>query len=244
MVKLRQRAGKLGAVAAVLMLLAPVAMLAQAAEPVAGSSAEIREWRFRVLLDDKEVGHHSFRVARGAAGDHVQIDAQFDVRFLFFDVFSYRHSNTERWSDGCLEAIESDTQSGQEEYRVRGYAQPQAFHVETLDGEFSLADSCIRSFAYWDHRLITSPRLLNAQTGEWIEVQTAPAGRDTLSVMGREVPARRYDLELEKGVISVWYDLEGTWLALQAPAPGGRSLRYIPEQIPVVTGDAERFASH
>lgn len=199
----------------------------------AGPGAEQRQvWNFQVLLDDKEVGFHQFRVSSDGEQQTVQIDARFDVRILFFNAYSYRHHNTEHWRDGCLAEIRSETTAGREKFSVQGTDQGERFDLETLEGNERLEDGCIRSFAYWNPAILSSDRLLNSQTGEWIAVQVTEQGDEPLEIQGRQQRARRFALELPDGVISLWYSPDGRWLALEAPAPGGRKLHYRPITLP------------
>lgn len=193
---------------------------------------EPREWRFRVLLDDKDIGYHSFRVREDGETKQVEIEASFDVRFLFFNAYSYRHNNVEQWRGNCLEQIQSTTRAGRDEFQVTGTARTDQFTVQTLDAEYALETDCARSFAYWDPIVLDSTRLLNSQTGDWIDVSVSEARAETLEIQGREVTANRYNLDLPDGRISLWYGAGGEWLALQAPAPGDRVLRYLPEKLP------------
>lgn len=71
------------------------------------ASAE-REWRFRVLLDARQVGAHTFRVTeRGGGERRVASDARFKVKFLFVDAYTYVHAARERWQDDCLEELDA-----------------------------------------------------------------------------------------------------------------------------------------
>lgn len=184
-------------------------------------------WRFRVLLDDDDIGHHRFHVRRTGDRTEVEIDARFDVRFLFFTAYRYRHENQETWRDGCLVGMRSSTRDGGDDLAVRGAATGQTFTVSAGGSTREIESACVRSFAYWNPDLLTAGKLLNAQTGEWVEASLEQRGEERVTVGGREVAAVRYNLVLEVGVISLWYAADdGRWLALEAPARGDRVLRY------------------
>ena len=210
----------------------------------AGQAADApREWRFRVLLNDKHIGHHSFRVSQQEGLEQVEIEANFDVRILFINAYSYRHRNIERWAGECLAEIRSTTEDGGESFSVAGAAREGRFVLDTQSGGQELASECVRTFAYWDPRLLDAPRLLNAQTGEWVDVQIADGGVEQLQVNGKSISARRYLLQMPEGTISLWYGPQDQWLALEAPAPGGRVLRYVPERLPSGQSEDRRRAS-
>ena len=66
-----------------------------------------------------------------------------------------------------------------------------------------------------------------------------PVEEVTVDVDGTPVEALRYTLSTERGDIRLWYSRDGLWLALEAPAKGGRTLRYRALQVPgAVAGNA------
>ena len=83
------------------------------ADGPAGVSAVSPEnaWRFRVFLDDREIGYHHFYLA--GEGEHRQLrsEARFEVKLLFVKVFDYEHENLETCSGNCLQSIRSRTDS-------------------------------------------------------------------------------------------------------------------------------------
>jgi hypothetical protein len=210
------------------------------ANPVTNTA---REWRFRVLLNDKDIGYHSFRVSKQDDAEQVEIEASFDVRILFINAYSYRHKNVERWTGECLSEIRSSTEDGGESFSVTGEARENRFVLDTNAGGQELASECVRTFAYWDPRLLDAPRLLNAQTGEWVDVQVADGGMEQFQVNGESIESRRYLLQMPEGTISLWYGTHGRWLALEAPAPGGRTLKYVPERLPPAGSEELRVVS-
>jgi hypothetical protein len=193
----------------------------------AGASAE-QEWRFRVYLDDREIGHHHFKLTRDGMEERLATQAKFDVTFLKIPLFSYRHDNVERWSDKCLEQISSNTDQNGKQYRVEGLATGEGFHVQTNSGEQKLP-ACISTFAYWDKSFLQRDRLLNSQTGEYLAVEVDYLGEKPLTLQAADVQAHHYRLTANKLDIEVWYSRDNQWLALQSTTEGGRLLRYVAE---------------
>lgn len=187
-----------------------------------------QEWRFRVYLDDREIGHHHFTLTRDGAQQQLATQAKFDVTFLKIPLFSYRHDNVERWSDNCLEQISSNTDQNGTKYRVEGQATGDAFQVRTNTGEQALP-ACVSTFAYWDKSFLQRDRLLNSQTGEYLDVEVDYLGEKPLALQAAKVRAHHYRLTANKLNIEVWYSLDDHWLALQSTTDGGRLLRYVAE---------------
>jgi hypothetical protein len=206
------------AVLASLLVVAPTATSSPTAPAADG------EWNFRVLLDGKEVGWHRYVVRGDGASTEVESRAQFDVRFLLLNAYSYRHTARERWRGACLDELESRTETNGRVEEVAAVAYDDAVVVDGPSGDARLP-GCVMSFAYWDPRILRATRLLNSQTGELLPVSVAQRGTERVSVAGRTVAATRHRLSAPNLQIDLWY-ADGRWVALEAPTPGGRTLRY------------------
>lgn len=210
-----------------------VAILMLLAGPAVAAASSQQEFRFRVLLDGDEIGSHSFRVSREADQETVEIDAEFKVKFIGITVYSYVHDNRELWSNGCLQRIESSTVDGGDTFKVDGRAEGERFQLSTQDGESELATDCVMTFAYWKRDYLGQARLLNAQNGEFLEVDVESGGVEQLRFDAREVSAESYRLRNgERDIdITVWYEQQsGEWLSLESRVDG-RVIRYLPEGV-------------
>ena len=197
-----------------------------AAAPVVASSGtgDGGVWNFRVMLDGEPVGWHRYVVRRDGADTEVESRASFDVRFLFINAYRYRHEARERWRGTCLDALESRTETNGEVEEVEAATLGDGLLVAGPSGDARLP-GCVMSFAYWDPRILGASRLLNSQTGEWVPVRVADRGTEVLDLAGRTVRATRHRLSGPGLQIDLWYS-DGRWVALEAPTPGGRILRY------------------
>ena len=210
-----------------------VAVLMLLAGPAVAATGSQQEFRFRVLLDDDEIGSHRFRVSREAGQETVEIDAQFKVKFIGITVYSYVHDNRELWSNGCLQRIDSSTDDNGDKFKVNGRDEGDSFQLSTQDGERELAADCVMSFAYWNRDFLDQARLLNSQNGEFLEIDVENGGVERLRVDAREVSAERYRLRnQERDVdITVWYGQQsGEWLFLESRVDG-RVIRYLPDGV-------------
>ncbi|MGD8630456.1 MAG: DUF6134 family protein [Gammaproteobacteria bacterium] len=190
-----------------------------------GVEAASKEWRFRVYLDDREIGYHHFLLTENGSETRLDTRAELEVTFLKIPVFSYTHENTEHWNNGCLQSIASVTDENGELYRVEGDAAADGFRVTTNSGESVLPD-CVSTFAYWDRSFLQRQALLNSQTGEYVDVKVDYIGEGETSAGNTTLPAHRYRLAGEDLELELWYSPEGHWLALQSSVEGGRLLRY------------------
>jgi len=180
---------------------------------------------FDVFLDGKKIGYHRFEIEGPRKNAAVRSEAKFDVKFLFVTAFSYRHTAEENWTGGCLDELEARTDSNGKELSVVGERTNNAFVIETGDSEAELPE-CVMSFAYWNPGFLDQSRLLNPQTGEYLEVEVEELGADVVRLDGRDIPARSVRITARQMDITLWYSENAEWLALESVAKGGRILRY------------------
>jgi hypothetical protein len=220
--------GLAGAAAMLLLIVATPAVPATVAD-------QAEQLHFRVLLDDREIGEHRFSITPEEGGTRVRSEAQFDVRLLGIPVYRYRHENTEQWGeDGCLRAISSRTNANRDRYLVDGQRDDERFRVETATGPLEFDAACVMSFAYWDRTFLQESRLLNSQTGEYLDVQVESLAGQEWSRNGSSISADGYRIvaegtgATEQTDIRVWYAREdGRWLGLESRVANGRLLAYV-----------------
>jgi Family of unknown function (DUF6134) len=189
------------------------------------SMAAVRNWEFRVFLDDKPIGHHHFALREMGAERELTSEARFNVKLWFINAYRYTHDASERWRDNCLEAVMARTLDGGKRSEVVATREARGLAITSPRGREAL-DGCVMSFAYWNPEILRQSRLLNVQTGEYTAVRIAELGEETLTVRGAAVTATRYRISGSKFPIDLWYSADKTWLALQSTVDRGRSLRY------------------
>ncbi|MDH3377880.1 MAG: DUF6134 family protein, partial [Gammaproteobacteria bacterium] len=166
------------------------------------STEPAQQWRFTVFLDNKEIGYHNFQITDNEDRRSVVIDAQFNVKFLFFNAYRYQHNNREIWSGGCLQGLESRTDDNGELFKVDAKKRDERIIVESLSEKTNVS-GCVKSFAYWDASFLSADKLLNAQTGEYLDVEIKDLGSDQVQVKGKATPARRYRLTADELTIDL-----------------------------------------
>ena len=199
----------------------------------AATTTDVDELNFRVFLDDQKIGYHRFRILDRGDRKVVESDADFDVRLLFVPVYSYRHENTEVWRDGCLAQISSRTDANGTRYRVSGERREGVFEIGTREDTRQLDRDCVMSFAYWNRSFLSQRQLLNAQTGEFVDVSVQRLGERALRLAEREVRAEGFHIETpgKEINITVWYAADdGRWLALESVIAGDKVIRYLPTE--------------
>jgi hypothetical protein len=190
---------------------------------------EQREWRFKVLLDGKEVGSQIYELYEREGHTELRTKASFKIKFLFATVYRYLHENTELWDGPCLMSIDSGTDANGKDFRVTGSRQDDAFEIRTAEGAGQLPE-CVMTFAYWRPDFLKQRKLLNPQDGEYLDIEVSgPESVDRI-VGGEAVPSQKYRLVAGELDLQLWYSLNDEWLALESTTKGNRVLQYELEQ--------------
>ncbi len=185
-----------------------------------------RSWKFDVYLDDSRIGSHDFLLEETANGvKRLTAEARFDVKFLFINAFKYRHEVEETWSGDCLTGVEARTSTNGKRTEIVGELTEAGFTVEG-GSSVSTLDECVMTFAYWNPAFLEQARLLNPQTGEFLEVEVDSLGKQPLTRDGRSVLAEVYRVSAKNMEVRVWYSADAEWLALESPTESGRIIRY------------------
>jgi hypothetical protein len=203
--------------------IAPPALLLCAVLPTL-HAANGREWRFEVLLDDKPVGFHEFRLSDIGQVRELHSEARLRVKFLGLTVYDYAHRSEELWRDGCLQRIDARTDDNGEDFHVRGDVSNGRLQVKNATGAAGLP-GCVMTFAYWNPAILQQQRLLNAQTGEYVDVSVQPLGESSPPQSG-DPPAAHYRIRSADVAIDLWYSADHDWLALSSITPEGYRLQY------------------
>ncbi len=180
-----------------------------------------------VFLDERPIGSQRFSLQPVPGGTRIVSAADFEVRILGFKAFGYNHRNQEEWRGGCLDKIQSTTDSNGRRYQVDGGALNGTFTVNATGITRQITD-CVGSFAYWDKsQLLSRNKLLNPQTGEHMPVEVTRQGEGVLRIGNRDLRVERYVIT-GKGIdITLSYSpVDGDWLGLDSRVENGRTLRY------------------
>lgn len=206
----------------------PVAFLLALARPTV---AEEQQWRFTVHLNNAEIGHGSYKFSGESDRLLVTSEVRFNVRWLFFNAYTYAHSSREVYQGNCLQSIDATTNDNGDTYGVHGKIANRQFVVATKGNQYTLP-ACLITFAYWNPTILEQTRLLNAQTGELTDVAIESMGSEPIQISQQQLMARRYELLTNDKAMTLWYSDDGRWLGLSSKLGHERTLRYQLESVP------------
>lgn len=185
-----------------------------------------RDWSFDVLMDDKLIGEHVFQLKEDGKFQQLISNANFKVTLLSIPVYKYKHISQESWSKDCLRAVEASTQDGGDQYKVLGKSETDIFKLVEPSKEAFSAD-CPMTFSYWNPSMLKQNKLLNVQTGEYMEVQIKSLGKKTIKVKNENIEADSYQLTAPKINIQLWYKDNKEWVKLESITPDNHHIVYM-----------------
>ena len=189
---------------------------------VISNSTYAEEWNFDAVLNDKVIGQHTFIYEN----EKTISNANFKFEYLFMD-FIYQHKSTETWQEGCLKTISSKTDDDGDLYEVSGHIGTDRFLVTTNNKTTELP-SCVMTFAYGNPKILEQKKLMNSQSGEYLDVDIQFIREENHIVKGKEILTDLWRIEanIDDGdlLIHLWYDKNMNWVSLKSQTPIGDML--------------------
>jgi hypothetical protein len=187
-----------------------------------------KEFNFKVLLNDKDIGHHRFSVE----DQTVKSDAAFDVKLWIIPAYKYRHKASETNLNGCLTSLQSETQDGADNFALKTIEATPNFKILVNQKEITHA-SCMQTFRYWDINFTQQKTAINPQDGKLFTLNFTHDGTEPINSLGKSIRANKYTLKAledqdEKFHIELWYHPETqAWLQLKSYVKDDNILTYV-----------------
>ena len=149
----------------------------------------------------------------------VETKIEGEVKVLMVPLFTRDGTYREVWRGDRLIAFDSRIVDNGEVYEVRARANGDRTVIDGRRGRIEAPPTIVSNHP-WNHEVIERTLLFDA-TGTAAGGRGHPAGRETITVAGREVEAQKYritgDLERE-----LWYDEAGNWLQSRLEHDGAK----------------------
>lgn len=164
--------------------------------------------RFSVFYKDSQIGAHTVVFTPETGGTRVSTELVLVVKALFFTVFSFSQSSEERWRDGRLVYLKSETVEDGEKLSVEGASVPQGFRVLSKDGPFIASANTLTSNCLWSPAVLEQATVIDMQHGGIIGLSVRKLADEQIVVLGRQVPTSRYRFITPYLAGSIWYDAD------------------------------------
>lgn len=173
---------------------------------------------FNVFLDAKHIGTHIYTFERTKNLLKVNSKLQLSTKIWGMLPVQYNHESTEQWQDDCLIGLDAKTEERGNTTRVNAQLTEKGLVIINAE-RTSILKGCIKSFAYWNPRLLTGDNLLNSENGESIPVKIiANAEQDG---------SKSLLIESSKANIYLDYSSTNQWISLKSQLKVGGKLHYI-----------------
>jgi hypothetical protein len=180
-----------------------------------------RTYAFKVFLDDKPIGEHTFTIVTEGDTRRVTSAADFRVKVLGFTAYRYHHRADEEWVDDCLTRLSSSTDDDGKPESVKLTKQGDVNEITTRAGTKS-EPGCLMSFAYWNPAMRDQKRLLNPQTGKVDAVRIERIADGHVTVGGKDVDATDWRITGGESPVDVLVSAPGEWVGLDSMVSQGR----------------------
>jgi hypothetical protein len=181
---------------------------------------------FAAYRNGSPLGHHRIDFTEADGRLVVDIEIVFDVKLVVIPVYRYRHSNREVWEDGRLIALDSATDDNGEAYLVKAVRAGDRLLVDGKEGRLDLPGDTPTT-SYWNEAGIGRGAWIDTQSGRLARSTVTPSPPEPVLVAGRQLLARRYDLEGDISC-SLWY-AAGRWVGLLFVGEDGSEITYAVE---------------
>jgi hypothetical protein len=204
-----------------------ITLLLLSATPLAANTLPVEQMAFDIYLDDQRIGLHQVAISGTPDEKQVKVSAEMQVDFLFVTLFRYQHQAAERWKNNCIVELETTTDDDGKQLSVNARQSESGLKVVSSEASQTL-EGCIRTFAYWDLDLLSADYLLNTQNGLYQPARLNRVASQPLTFNGQTYGSQQYQLEVGEDIrISLWYDDQFRWQALETRLENERTLRYL-----------------
>jgi uncharacterized protein DUF6134 len=183
------------------------------AAPLIAGPGDSANRRFSLVYKGDTIGRHVVRSAPVIEDVRVSTEIEVIVKRLFLTVFSYSHRSEERWRDGRLMALKSETTEGGETFSVDGAVVAKGFRVVGKEGPFIAPPAALTSNCLWNSAILQQEAVIDAQHGGVIGLSVRKLADEDIVIAGRPMAATRFRFITPDLAGTLWYDDAGRWVS-------------------------------
>jgi len=191
-----------------------------------GAQASPETLRFAITRNGEQIGTHTIEINRSGKETTVTLSTDLTVKILFVTAYRLQHTETERWIDGKLVALNSTSDDNGTRHTVSAAAKGSGLEVK-VDGKATLVDPNIMPASLWNPELLKRPVMLDTKDGQIMPVSVRDGGEEDVKVDARTVRARRYTVNSRYSQ-DVWFDDQARPVQAKLIASDGSVIMYRP----------------
>ena len=195
-----------------------------AAQPAVSVQPATETLQYAIMRKGEQIGTHTVELKRAGKETSVNLETNVEVKVLFVTAYRFQHSATERWVNGRLVELNSETDDNGTQHKLTAALKGAALEVDA-DGKAAQVDKNIIPSSLWNPELVRQSVMLDTQTGQVMPISVVDGGSEEVTVETGPAPAHRYTI---KGKFSqdVWYDSRGRLVQSQLVAKDGSVISY------------------
>ncbi|HXW24696.1 MAG TPA: DUF6134 family protein [Xanthobacteraceae bacterium] len=183
--------------------------------------------RFAIMRNGEQIGTHTIEINRGAHETTVTSATELVVKVLFVTAYHLQQTGSERWVNGRLVALATQTDDNGTLHKVSVALKPAGLEVEA-DGKTSTVDKSMMPATLWNPEMMKRTSVLDPQDGQVVAIEVTDVGAEELTLDAHTVKARHFSIK-GKFTQDVWYDEHGRLVQSSLVAPDNSIILYKPQ---------------
>lgn len=179
---------------------------------------------FAVMRNGEQIGTNKIKFGHEGAETTVQDDTHVAVGLGILVLYRYDQSETERWSDGRLVALDARTDDNGTQHNTSAKAQDGKLLVRAGDKVKEAPPTAV-PLSLWNPVLVASDVALDPEDGDVEPIKVQDRGEEKLVIQGRERPAHHYQI-VTGFPQDVWYDDNNQLVQVELKGKDGSTIRY------------------
>jgi hypothetical protein len=208
------------------LILGAILFAAAVLSPAAKAGPVSTAMNFAIVRDGDQIGTCNFRLHRNGRETTVEVVTHVQVKLAFITVYRFDQTETERWVDGRLVALNAATDDNGTPHKVTATSRGDVLSVEA-DGKVSEVDPSLMPISLWNAALVQKTTALDPQDGSIVAISVVDHGKEHLALPGRSGTAHHYSIKTTFPQ-EVWYDDRLQLVKVALRGSDGSKIEYRP----------------
>lgn len=188
--------------------------------PIKSLSSDYPNLLFQVYRNQNLIGTHELLIKKKNSSTEVNIKIKFDVSFLGFKIYEYRHSNTEKWIENELIFLESSTNQNGKLMSCTLKKKGGKLDISGTDNIVTLDNNILPS-SYWNSVLVKKNKqlkILNTHDCSFINLNVKFLGNEKIyndKLFASHYKLRGFESSGAEVDIDLWYDKYDNWVKMR-----------------------------
>ena len=179
---------------------------------------------YAIMRNGDQIGATTVRLHRKGRETTAEVVTEVRVKIAFVTVYRYEQTETERWVDGRLMALNSVTDDNGTLHKVTATSRGNVLAVNA-DGKTSEVDPAVMPVSLWNAALVQKTIALDTQDGSLVKLSVVDHGKEQLVLQGQPRTAHHYSIHTTFPQ-EVWYDESRQLIKVALRGSDGSKIEY------------------